>query len=318
MKNTILTIALPVYNEIDYLPKVLQSIDEQTNESNRDLFEVLISDNDSSDGTVEYLRNLDVRFHLRINFNNENIGADANFNFVVTEARSEHVWLLGGQDYPVDGSIKKIISIIESANPELLLLNYVIYNESDGKEMRNTAYDHISSDTFTSLYKFFICTGGPGLAMSSNVFKKKIYLDGLARGGVSKNWAHIESLYSGLFAASELRRNDKIYAVIRTPMFTLFREKNGWWTTELVLENYLNLIEIGIHRIKNPFLNLRIRHRRSGLELKKSILLHSTNGRKIEFSDLKRIIGMCWLIPEFWLIAFPSLLKRISIWKLWS
>jgi hypothetical protein len=29
MKNTILTIALPVHNEINYLPKVLQAIEDQ-------------------------------------------------------------------------------------------------------------------------------------------------------------------------------------------------------------------------------------------------------------------------------------------------
>jgi hypothetical protein len=110
--------------------------------------------------------------NFQINFNNENIEADANFNFAVADTRSNYVWLLGCQDCPADRSINKIISTIQPVNPELLLLNFGIFDESEGKT-RNTAYDHTNGDIFTSLYKFFICTHGSGPGISSNVFRNK-------------------------------------------------------------------------------------------------------------------------------------------------
>ena len=315
MKKPVLTIAVPVYNEIGYLPKVLESIAAQTGENNRDLFEVLISDNKSTDGTTGYLKTCPLQSNFRVNFNDKNIGADANFDLLVSEARADHVWLLGGQDYLKDGSIDLIISKIKTINPDLLLLNFAISTEEGGKESINVAYDEVDREIFKSSYKFFISTGGPGLAMSSNVFRKQIYLDGLSRGRHSKNWPHIESLYSGLFKRSESDRSGRTYALVKTPVFTLFREKDGWWTTDLVLQNYLNLIEIGNKKISNPFLKYRIRHRRCGFALKNSVLLNLANGEQIQFSDLTRIIRMSWPIPHFWLIAFPSLIKSLRIWK---
>ena len=56
--DLILTIAIPVFNEINYLPAVINSIEEQTTFSNRDLFDVVVSVNGSTDGTFEYLKSL--------------------------------------------------------------------------------------------------------------------------------------------------------------------------------------------------------------------------------------------------------------------
>jgi glycosyltransferase involved in cell wall biosynthesis len=310
MKNTILTIALPVHNEINYLPKVLQSIDNQTNERNRDLFEVLISDNFSSDGTVEYLQNIDFRFNFRINLNNEDKGADANFNFVVADSRSEYVWLLGGQDCPTIGSIDLLISKIVTMNPDLLLLNFAIYNEKDGIESENTAYDNVEKELFTSTYNFFVKTGGPGLAMSSNVFKKQTYLEGSNSVSRHKNWAHIESLYTGMSKRSKSSASNNRYVLIRTPMFTLLREKEGWWNSDAVLMNYLTLIEIGIKVLSNPFINYRIRYRRSGSELRRSLLIYTQQGGSLSLHDLMRLIACGWPVPKFWMLVFPTIMTN--------
>ncbi|MES2632592.1 MAG: glycosyltransferase family 2 protein [Pseudomonadota bacterium] len=86
MTQPIVTIGMPVYNAIGDICRVLDSLLAQTH---RD-FELLISDNASTDGTSQILQDYaarDARIrHIR---QPENIGANRNFQYVLDHAQGE-------------------------------------------------------------------------------------------------------------------------------------------------------------------------------------------------------------------------------------
>lgn len=81
------TVGLPVYNGDDYLAEAIESILAQT----YDDFELVISDNASTDGTAEICRRLAERDE-RVRYHREdtNLGGSWNFNRVVELARGEY------------------------------------------------------------------------------------------------------------------------------------------------------------------------------------------------------------------------------------
>lgn len=79
-----LSIGLPVYNGEEYLPEALDALLDQSYED----FELIISDNASTDGTADICRRYEARDpRVRYVRQPRNIGAAPNHNFVLWEAR---------------------------------------------------------------------------------------------------------------------------------------------------------------------------------------------------------------------------------------
>lgn len=121
--SKILTIAIPTYNRAPYLEECLSRIILQTNEYVDDI-EILISDNCSTDKTKEIVQNyIDKGINLTYNRNIENLGMDDNFIYCFKNAKSKYVWLLGDDDYIVNGAIKRILKILKENNFGLIHLD---------------------------------------------------------------------------------------------------------------------------------------------------------------------------------------------------
>ncbi len=78
-----LSIGLPVYNGEEYLTESLEALLGQTYED----FELIISDNDSTDGTADICRRY-AKQDSRIRYFRQprNIGCNPNHNFVIKQA----------------------------------------------------------------------------------------------------------------------------------------------------------------------------------------------------------------------------------------
>jgi glycosyltransferase involved in cell wall biosynthesis len=88
----ILTVVLPVYNAMPYLPAAVESILEQTYGE----FEFLIADDDSTDGSTEYLRSLrDPRINLTVH---QNRGLGATLNELFRNSRTKYVARMDADD----------------------------------------------------------------------------------------------------------------------------------------------------------------------------------------------------------------------------
>lgn len=105
------SIGLPVYNGELFLKKAIESILNQTYSN----FELIISDNDSTDSTQkicqEYVKNDKRIQYIR---QKKNIGAFSNFYFVLTKAKSKYFMWAAVDDYWDIDFIQKNLDVLES------------------------------------------------------------------------------------------------------------------------------------------------------------------------------------------------------------
>lgn len=109
----VVTVGIPVYNGELYIKKAINSVLSQSYTN----FELIISDNASIDSTEvickEFARNDSRIKYVRHQINQ---GADFNFNFVLSEAKSKYFVWLGADDYWETTFLEKNTSILESNN----------------------------------------------------------------------------------------------------------------------------------------------------------------------------------------------------------
>ena len=114
-----LSICIPTYNRIEFLPGTIKSIlDQYTPE-----MQIVISDNFSNDGTKELVQEL-ITTHPECNIKyfcwDKNMGADLNYMKVIEIADGEYCWFLGSDDQIITGAVKKVITKL-SLNYDTLL-----------------------------------------------------------------------------------------------------------------------------------------------------------------------------------------------------
>lgn len=99
-----ISICIPTYNRAGRLKKCLESIYSQIGNDNQ--FEIVVSDNASTDNTKEVVATFSQRYNnLRYYRNKENIGAEKNLTNAVRRSSGEYVFLHGDDDYFVSDSL---------------------------------------------------------------------------------------------------------------------------------------------------------------------------------------------------------------------
>lgn len=108
-----LSICIPTYNRARHLANCLESIRVARAASPYPI-EVCISDNASTDGTPDVVRQ--ARQHMQIEYrrNEENVGIPRNFLNVVAMAKGEFAWLLGDDDLVLPDGIRRICELIDA------------------------------------------------------------------------------------------------------------------------------------------------------------------------------------------------------------
>ncbi|WP_159874900.1 glycosyltransferase family 2 protein [Aquitalea denitrificans] len=117
----LLSICIPTYNRINslksHLPLLLEII-KPSQEIN-----LIVCDNCSSDGTREYLIELQRDYDFTYHVNIENLGFDRNYLKCIELATGEFTWVLGDDDIIDDRSIAQITHILHNENVDYLIIN---------------------------------------------------------------------------------------------------------------------------------------------------------------------------------------------------
>lgn len=128
-----LSIIIPTHNRVDYLKQAIDSALEQ----DYDNFEIVVSDNASTDGTLgllrQYARNPLVRYFR----NSTNIGMVPNWRRAVFElACADWFVLLSDDDYFIDRKYLRNVSDLVSSRPDLALVyaDGYLFNESTSEK----------------------------------------------------------------------------------------------------------------------------------------------------------------------------------------
>ena len=121
MRNIILSISIPSYNQTEYLFAALQSISSETKNINN--VEINISDNSNY---YDFKKNLFNKNNLnkRINhFKSKCKSMDSNINNSINISNGEYVWIFGDDDLMMPGSLKQIIDYLNNKKPDILIVN---------------------------------------------------------------------------------------------------------------------------------------------------------------------------------------------------
>ena len=112
-----LSVGLPVYNGEDYLAESLEALLGQTYED----FELIISDNASTDGTADICRRYaEQDSRIRYIRQARNLGCNPNHNFVIQQARGELFKLASDDDLYARDLLKRCVDALDES-PHLVL-----------------------------------------------------------------------------------------------------------------------------------------------------------------------------------------------------
>ena len=117
-----LTIAIPTYNRIDQLNKVISSLLPQINSNCR----VVVIDNNSDISPLAssgfFKKNVDAGL-IHYQKNKFNVGADANIIKCIELSDSDYTWVLGDDDIPDENAVKTIFQTVGD-DPHSVFLNF--------------------------------------------------------------------------------------------------------------------------------------------------------------------------------------------------
>ncbi|HEY0297090.1 MAG TPA: glycosyltransferase [Bordetella sp.] len=133
-------VGVPVYNEERFIEQTVLSLKRQ----NADGVGFLISDNGSTDKTLELIRDLagdDERFQIFQQA--QNVGALENFKFVLSHSHSEYFMWLGAHDYLSDNYLASAIACLDDA-PDIAMacgVPYGMLENSAPQPVQGAVYD---------------------------------------------------------------------------------------------------------------------------------------------------------------------------------
>lgn len=156
----ILSICIPTYNRKESLEKNLKSLLPLLSSND---FEVIISDNCSTDNTVEFVNTFINQYKLsnvRLFSNMSNIGPDKNFTTVLAYSSGKYSLLLGDDDLLNISSVIKLVDILRNNDFSFVFL-------AEG----NNSFKALKPDDMAG---FLVSTGVNITFMSRMVFYTKI------------------------------------------------------------------------------------------------------------------------------------------------
>lgn len=243
-KYPLLSIGMPVYNGEKYVGQALDSLLTQNFKD----FELIISDNASTDNTAEICkRYLERDNRIKYYRNEVNIGALVNFNNLVNYATAPYFMWASHDDMWEPSYISKLINIMES--DKSIVLGFSDFDNIDEDDKQIRAYPKIlklsSSETiFKRLFKFIIFEESDGKAnlvygiMRLNILKEI--------GGFNKTLGEFAA--DDLFLFSILFKGN--FYIIDELLFHK-RRSLGWYERRSFWENISrwHTYFLGYHRI---------------------------------------------------------------------
>lgn len=140
----ILSICIPTYNRSECLKECLSSVLASAAGRERDI-EIVISDNASTDGTVDVIRAFqNMHPWIRCHRNGQNVGGDRNIYAVAAMGTGEYIWVFGDDDKMEPEAIARVLEQIKSGYG-LVICNYSVWDKSFSFKKKNDGL-HIGKD----------------------------------------------------------------------------------------------------------------------------------------------------------------------------
>ena len=103
------SVIVPAYNAENFIAECLQSIIDQ----NFDSFEVLVSDDKSTDGTALEIKKFERYDNIFTYYQSKNLGITNNANFLLERCKGKYICFFAGDDVMLQGKISKQFFFME-------------------------------------------------------------------------------------------------------------------------------------------------------------------------------------------------------------
>jgi glycosyltransferase involved in cell wall biosynthesis len=124
-----LSVVIPTYNRAFFLKETLESIYDQM----RDEIEVVVSNNGSSDETLNILLEFSSRYPSCFSYKSleSNQGIDANILSAISLAKGEYIFLFSDDDLLTKATLARILEQIQNGDVDLICLNHFCFKNHD-------------------------------------------------------------------------------------------------------------------------------------------------------------------------------------------
>ena len=174
MRTPRVSVVIPSYNHAEFVGQAIESVLAQS----FDDFELIITDDGSTDGSAEIIRGYT---DPRIDFEafGANRGASETVNRCIARAAGEYVALLGSDDYFLPGKHVRQVAILDAAPALAGVFGLVEFVDDDGAAIPAHlnpiagAFSAAPANRFAWLRRFFL--EGNALCHSTAMIRKSIY-----------------------------------------------------------------------------------------------------------------------------------------------
>ena len=191
--NYLLSICIPTYNRAHYLDECLAVIVFQL-EQNPDFFEkieIVVSDNASTDNTAEVVSKYQNKFNnIKYFRNSANLGADKNYINSVLKANGAYGWIIGDDDFIVNGGLEFVVKFLEKNKVSMLTVNCRSFLSMDDVKIKReditddfVIFSHSHNDFFKDGY----CVG----ILCTMIFDRNIWIN-TDRTCYGTGWSYYE------------------------------------------------------------------------------------------------------------------------------
>lgn len=313
--NIKLSVAIPTYNGAKYIREALNSIISQLEDVNEEV-EIVISDNASTDQTLEIIREYQKKYPFIKYFRNKrNLGADRNFDLAVRRSTGEYVWLFSDDDKIKAGAIKKILAVLKRYNNLAnIFVNYSVYNAN-----LTLCKDERALKIYKDIYcknadAFFDSSKHSSIAASSNIISRTLWVNTDPKEYFGTGWIHFGMISSFLI------RNRGFSYCISEPCFVLRQGEVKWIKQGTLLIYSIDLLNI---IIKMPKKGYKMETADNLLQAISKTFYSTIISSKINGLPYDRnLIHMIYdiykvfkLYPSFWIVDLPLLLLPNQIYN---
>ncbi|MGE5516372.1 MAG: glycosyltransferase [Bacteroidota bacterium] len=137
LQPPLLSVCISTYNRAAWLDISLRNVLRQT-EAYKDVVEVVVVDNASTDGTEALMRRYEAEGHAHLKYfrNPENVGMLGNLRVTANHTHGQFIWILGDDDVLLPGAMERILTaILDNPNAGLVYLHYSYTRIEDPSEI---------------------------------------------------------------------------------------------------------------------------------------------------------------------------------------
>jgi len=298
MQKPLLTIGIPTYNRAKYLDRCLNSILTQFDDVKQDI-EIIIANNASSDHTKEiidrYTEKLDIDYYER----ETNLGPDSTSSLCFDKAKGKYVWVLGDDEYLINGSLRIIVDLLKNKNYGDVYLHCIPFHREE--DVDETPVKEAKVSTYNNPVNFVKKIHYYATFISGNIINKSI----LPETFDHQKFMHTNIVQIGWTIKAIFAANENLY--VETPLFAAKQNNSGGYqfvTTFAKNYNFIlkSLVKEGYDKRIIDITNVNLIESYFPAHIIKLLYYENRFDTEKHFSVL---FSSFWKYKSFWTKLFP-------------